>query len=338
MPSLDVFKGNAFSVIELTESINRAPYNPGRLGALGVFTPKPVRTTYVELIRKGATISLLPTKERGAPGTTKSPDKRAARLFKIPHIPYDAPILADSIQNIRAYGPNDELMAVSDIVNETMDAMRQDHEVTHEWHRIGALKGVILDADGTTTLLDLFAEFGISETSVDFLLGTSTTDVKGKCETVRRAMETALGGLAFKGIHALCGDTFWDKLTTHATVVDSYRATTNSNFMRESQRLPFYTGGFEHCGIFFENYRGKVGSTNFIGASDCRFYPEGVQSLFIEHYGPSDTMDGVNQPGQVVYAMQEPLQGNKGVNLLTQSNPLMLCTRPEVLIKGTTSN
>lgn len=335
MASLNVFQQNAFSMVEMTASINRAPYTPGRIGAMGLFRKKPMRTTLVELQRKGNTIALLPSKPRGSRPTVKPPDKRSARIFQIPHVPHDAEILADSIQNVRAWESESELEAVSDVVNETLDAMRQNHEVTFEFHRIGAVKGVIIDGDGTTTLYDLFAEFGISQTAVDFLLGTAGTNVKGKVEAVRRAIEDALGGLSYTGIHAFCGNDFWDKLVSHATVAAAFERWNDGQFLRESQRAQ---GGFEFAGVFWENYRGKVGDVDFVPTADCRFVPLGVNDLFLEHYGPGDTMSTVNKPGVPVIAMQELKPMEKGVDIHTQSNPLMLPTRPEALIRGHTSN
>jgi hypothetical protein len=335
MANLDIFRSSAFSMVEMTASINRAPYTPGRIGAMGLFKKKPMRTTYVELQRKGNTIALLPSKPRGSRPTVLPADKRSARVFQIPHIPHDAEVLADAVQNVRAWESESELAGVSDVVNEKLDACRQNHEITMEFHRINAVKGVLIDGDGTTTLYDLYAEFGISRTAVDFLLGTPATNVKGKVEAVRRAIEDALGGLSYTGIHAFCGNDFWDKLVSHASVATAFERYQDGSFFRESQRV---AGGFEFAGVFWENYRGKVGDVDFIPTADCEFVPLGVNDLFLEHYGPGDTMDTVNRPGQPIIAMQELKPMAKGVDIHTQSNPLMLATRPEVLIRGHTSN
>lgn len=335
MPMLDVFRSNAFSMVEMTASINKAPYTPGRIGALGIFRKKPMRTTYVALKRKGTTIALLPSKPRGSRPTVLPPSKGSLRVFQIPHVPHDSEVLAEALQNMASWDGESELEVASDVVNDKLDECRQNHEVTFEFHRIGAIKGTIIDGDGTTTLYDLFAEFGIAQTSVDFLLGTAGTNVKGKVEAVRRAIEDALGGLSYTSIRALAGNDFWDKLVSHASVAAAFERWQDGQFFRESQRA---AGGFEFAGVFWENYRGKVGDVDFVPTADCRFFPEGVNDLFLEHYGPGDTMDTVNKPGVPIIAKQEPKAFDKGVDIHTQSNPLMLCTRPEVLIRGTTSN
>ena len=344
MPSIDVFKGDGFSMTELTASINRAPYQPGRLGAMGLFESDGIRTTTFQLERKGRMISLLPSKPRGAAGTQKEKSKRKLRTFNVPHIPYDGEILADDIQDIRSFptpdgGGESELEAASDILNDQLDEMRQDHEVTHEFLRIGAIKGSVIDGDGTTVLIDLFSEFGISQTAVDFVLGTGTTDIKGKAESVRRAIEDALGAFTYTGIHAFCGNSFWDKLVAHAKVEAAYDRWQDGAFLRTTQRdIPGQQGGFEFGGIIWENYRGKIGDVPFIPDADCRFVPMGVRGLLLERYAPADIMDAVNTKGLPVYALQEPKRFGKGIDIHTQSNPLMICSIPEVLVRGHTSN
>jgi hypothetical protein len=335
MPSLDVFRGDGFSVLQMTAAIEKSPFTPGRIGAMGLFTKKPINTTRVTITRKSGRISLLPSKPRGARPTVHDANKAVERDFSAVHIPYTDTIIADAIQNARAWDSEDELMAVGSVVNERLDSMRQDHEVTHEYHRIGAIKGVILDADGATTLLDIYNAFGIAQTSVDFLLGTPATSIKGMIESVKRSIQDAMGGLSYTGIHCLCGNTFWDKLIAHTTMATAWNLWNNGQFFRESQRD---AGGFEFDNVYFENYRGQVGDVPFIGASDAYFFPLGVKDLFLEHYAPGTMMDAVNTPGREVYASQEVLPHNKGVELYTESNPLMICTRPEVVIKGTTSN
>ena len=343
MPSLDVFKGDAFTMSELTASINRAPYQPGRIGAMGIFEEQGIRTITFQLERKGNTIELLPSGPRGAEGTQHKRSKRNVRIFNVPHIPHDDQILADEIQNIRAFGSETELQAVASEVTDRLDSMRQNHEITHEYYRAGAIQGVVKDGDGSTTLVNLFTEFGIAQKAVDFVLGTSTTNIKGKCEEVQRHMEDSLGAMTYSGIHALVGNTFWDSFIKHAEVKAAFERWLGNGgqgaFLRDTQRnTPGGSNGFEFAGITWENYRGKVGDVSFIPDTDCRFIPMGVRGLFLTRYAPADFVETVNQKGQAVYAKQELMRFGKGIDLHTQSNPLMICSIPEALVRGHTSN
>lgn len=330
MASIDVFNQDPFKMVSLTTAINKLPYVPNRIGQMGLFRRQGVNTTVVMLEEQAGKISLLPTAQRGEAGRTTSRTKRKVRAFPVPHIPYDDQILAGAIQDIRAFGTETEQEAVSKVVNDKMQAMRQDHELTHEYHRIGALQGHVLDADGSTVINDLFDEFGVSETTVNFALGTATTDVRKKCLAVTRAIEAVLGAAVYSGIGAVCGADWFDALIGHPYVQDAYHRFMDSENLRNDPRRRFEFGG-----IVFEEYRGKVGNVDFLPAAQARFFPIGVPDLFMSFDAPADFMETVGTTGQPVYAKQERMKFDRGIEIHTQSNPLVICTRPGVLIKGT---
>ena len=53
--ALDVFNGDAFSVVSLTATANRLPYVPGQIGRLGLFEEEGVDTLTI-LIETTATL------------------------------------------------------------------------------------------------------------------------------------------------------------------------------------------------------------------------------------------------------------------------------------------
>jgi hypothetical protein len=86
--------------------------------------------------------------------------------------------------------------------------MRNKHSITLEHLRMGALKGVILDADGSV-IYDLYDEFGITPAVINFDL-TNATNVKKKCADVLRHIEDNLKGEFMTGVHCLCSPEFFD--------------------------------------------------------------------------------------------------------------------------------
>jgi hypothetical protein len=62
------------------------------------------------------------------------------------------------------------------------------------------------------------------------------------------------------------------------------------------------------------------------------FYPEGVEGLFEIYYAPADTFETVNTLGLPLYARAIPdRERDEWVRLEIESNPLPICTRPQVL-------
>jgi hypothetical protein len=325
---LDVFKSNAFSSVSLTASINLLPYAPSRLSKMGLFTTKNITTTSAVVERKNGKLSLVPTAVRGAGTTAMTRGSRKARNFIIPHLPLNDEVLADEVQNVRAFGSEDATPAIADVINERLGNMKQNLEVTKEYHRIGAVQGNILDADGTTAIYNLFTEFGITETVVDFDFTIGAQDMKTKSMEVIRDIEDVLGAQSYDHVHALCGRTFFDSFVSHPTVAGAFERWDKS-FAQSQQRTPFFFGD-----IAWEEYRGKVGTVDFIDTNTARFFPVGVPNLFQEINAPANFIETVNTPGKPFYAKQAIQKMDTGVDLHAQANTLMLCTQPELLIKG----
>lgn len=326
---LDVFNTDAFSTVSLTAAINTLPYVSSRLAPL--FAAKPITTTTAVIERQGKKLALIPARERGNQTTQNVRDpKRIARSLQVVHLPVNDQVLADEVQNVRAFGSEDATETVVDLVNSRMETMKQSLELTKEYHRTGAIQGVILDADGSTTLYNLFTLFGISETTHNFDFTLNAQDMKAQSQAIIRLMDTALGGIPRTGIRAICGDNFWDSFVSHASVAGAFERFQDNQFAREQQNR----GGFDAFGIVWENYRGSVAGTPFIPTGECRFIPEGVPDLFHEVMAPANFIETVNTTGKPWYAKQAVQRFETGVDLHAQSNPLFICTRPEVLIKG----
>ncbi len=112
---LDVFEGDAFSVIRLTQAINDITYAPGRLGQMeGMFEVSNVDTTKVAVERKGDLLVIVPPTVRGGPGVTISAEPgRELRTLDVPHFEINDSIVAESIQNVRAFGTEAVLQTIA---------------------------------------------------------------------------------------------------------------------------------------------------------------------------------------------------------------------------------
>lgn len=336
MPTLDIFNDDAFSVRSLTKAINETPYQPMLLGELGLFSEEGITTTSLQIEARGSTLTLIPSAARGAPGRSESNDKSRLIPINTVHLPQRGSVVADEVQNVRAFGTESDTETVQNLVNRKLGKMRRNIDVTIEWQRIGAIKGQVLDADGTTVLLDLATTFGVALQTHVMALNVDATKVKTKIVEAMRKSETALGGLMHRGYIALCGTAFFDSLVSHPAVEKAYDRWLDGAFLRTIQRSQESgSPGFEHCGVAWHEYKGQVSGQTFVGADDAYLIPVGVPDLFVTHYAPADYMEAVNTVGLPYYAKQEMMRMNKGVELEAQSNPISICTRPNVIVKLT---
>lgn len=341
MPSLNVFEQDAFGVISLTDSINNLPFVPGRAGQVIDWNERGITTTSVMIEEQDGVLQLLNPTPRGGAGETKAKDKRRARSLLVPHYQHDDAINADEVQGVRAFGSETEVQSVMGLVNQRLqEAVSLVLDPTLEYQRLGAVKGLILNADGST-LYDLFTEFGVSqETEIDFDLDNASPAsgaLRKACAGAVRKVANNLGGVGFTGVHAFCGDAFFDDLLAHVEVVDSYKGTPMAQVLREGYIYPNGNkvyGAFEFGGIVWENYRGQNGANAMVHTDKCHIFPVGVPGLFRTVYAPADYIETVNTVGLPRYSKQWLAQNGKRVEMESQSNPLSYCTRPKVLLKG----
>ena len=349
MGLLDVFNSDAFSTVSMTVAIDKLPYMPGRIGELNLFTNTPITTRHAVIEERQGRLSLLSQQARGSQNQTSPAGypTRKVRSFIVPHWPQWDQVLAEDLEGKRAFGSEDQEEIFSQIMADRMQAMKNNHELTWEFHRLGALLGIILDGDASTQIYNLFTEFGVTQTTiaVDFTdsgtyaLPNPAVDMKLVASNVIRQMQLALGNTPFKGVRAICGNTFWDSFIRHGTVRKAYEYYQENSLARTLQ-IPGTSGegGFQFADITWENYRGQIGSTKFMADGNAIFFPIGTQDVFLDVCGPADFVETINTRGQPLYAKQERIRWDKGIEIHTQSNRLFLCTRPKCLILGQGSN
>jgi hypothetical protein len=331
---LNPFDNDAFSMVALTAAINKIPNLYGRVEQLGLMPAEGVRTRTILIEEMNGVLNLLPTQPVGAPGTVGTQAKRKVRSFVIPHIPHDDVVLPEEVQGIRAFGSENELEALAALIAKKLQNMRNKHAITLEHLRMGALKGVILDADGST-LYDLYSEFGITAKTVNFALTTASTEVLLKILEVKRHVEDNLRGEFMTGVYCLCSPGFFDALTTHAKVKEAYARWQQGQILFSDNRTNFSFGG-----ITFEEYRGQATDPTgtvrkFIADDEAHFFPLGTATTFRTYFAPADFNETANTLGLPLYAKQEPRKFGRGTDLHSQSNPLPICHRPEILVKAT---
>lgn len=340
MATMDIFNSNAFGMVELSGAVMKAPYRPRLLGGMNLFEVKRQRTTTVAIEEKDGALALIQTSERGAALEERANEKRTMHHFETLRIARGKTITAAELQNIRAFGSETELAQVQQTVAEIMSGetgLRAAVELTHENMRLGAVQGIVYDADGSE-IINWFTEFGINQASeIDFDLDNASPAsgaVREKCNQVVRAMKRAAKGVWIDGqtyAVGLAGDTFFDQLTGHTEVRQTYLNQQDAAQLRNDVGMAF--GSVRYGGILFINYRGTDdNSTVAVHTDKCKFFPVDAPGAFQVAYSPAEFMPFVNTPGQDVYAMVvEDKDRQAWARPEVYSYPLHVCTRPGML-------
>lgn len=318
-----------FGVLALSAAINNINPTPSQIRDLGIFKPKNLSTTHVDIEYQETTQQLVQSKRRGeVAGGVDSP-ARTMHTFQITHLPVYDTIVADEVQNIRAFGTT-ELQAVENKVTEKLAIQKASLEMTREHHMLGALGGKILDANNKV-LLDIYDAFGLKREKISWKLNDENQLVGALIDSTLTGLRKKLKGAAVTRWVAFCGDKFLEQLKYHKSLKEIY--------IRYQEGAAYRNGNagvnpiaFEFNGIQFIQYNNDFGgSAAAIDSQQAFLFPIGT-NLYSEFFAPADFNETVNTIALPYYAKRKQLDFDKGYQLHSQTNPLPMLHRPDLVV------
>jgi hypothetical protein len=321
-----------FTPSTLTKAINTLPKAPSVLGDKKIFKVIPVKTTTVTIEAINGKLVLVSNTDRSADPTHKGNSKRKRITLEIPHLPKTATILPDEL-NVQEFGSDaPEGTAQATVINNKLQGMKNDIMTTVEFHRVGAISGIILDADGSSVIYNLFDEFGVQQKNINIQFSVATTDIRKQVLDGKRHAQKKLGGAIVREWIGYCSSTYFDDLTAHDTVKEAF-----ANWQAAQDRLGGdMRSGFSFAGVTWIEYEVEVTNAN---GQATKFIPDGkarlvpiTDDLFATYLAPANYNEATNTLGMEFYAKAEERRMGKGWDLEAQSNPLSVCTAPDALV------
>ncbi|MFO7855546.1 MAG: major capsid protein, partial [Paracoccaceae bacterium] len=305
MATMDVFEGDAFTIVELTRALETLPYRPALLSGSNLFGPRGARSRTVVIESRDGTLSLIPFSERGSAYEQQVPERRDMRAFVCRQFKKQDVIWASEIQGVRDFGSESAVQQVQAEVARRLRRLRQDAEATFEYHLLNGIQGLVKDPRDHAVVVDYFAEFGITPAAeIDFDLDNASPApgaLRRRCQALIESVEDSMGGLAAGAVQvrAECGSAFFADLVAHKEVRETYLNTAAAADLRGRVADEVSFGG-----IAFRRYRGGVGFG--VPTDKAWFYPEGIEGLFEICHAPADTFETVNTLGLPLYARTIP--------------------------------
>lgn len=347
MPVTRSFENN-FELQDYTEELLLIPNQWGLINELGIFRNEAVTQHSVIVESSEGTLGLIKDRVRGERNTVNRNRTRTTRSFPIPHFPLDDRISPEDIQGKRAYNSADGVETVDAVRMRKMEDLRNKHAATLEYARAVAITTGDIYAPNGSVAANYYTDFGVSQESVDLILGTGTTDVKALIsEAVNFSQDNIKTGDLISGYTVLCDTTMFDKLTGHATVQEAFKYYTSTQEpLREGLRSGWYRR-FVYNNVEFIEYRGSYldedgTSLPLIPAGNGNgqgfLIPRGTRDTFITYFSPANKMDLVNTLGEEAYLFEYMDRRNSGMDIESESNFLNLIRRPQAIVKLTSSN
>lgn len=332
--------GSAYEVSDYTKEVNIIPNSWGTIGNLGIFQEESVAehvVAFEEIVYNGA---ILVDRIRGDRGTQNKGQVRKIHTFAIPHFPLDDYISPQDVDGKRAYGAMDEAERLADVRMRKMERIRKAHADTLEFARAQLITaGTVYSPNGTASL-DWNAEFGWTRVSVDFTLGTSTTDVLEKIEAGLASLQDNANGQSHTGYVVLSSPEFFAKLVKHASVKQAYQYYTSTQEpLRQRLGGPLTKNRmFDYGGVTFVEMRDTApNGARHIPANKAFLVPQGTD-VFKTFFSPAQRFGLVNTLGEQVYMFETPDAKGTKIEIETESNFANALMMPSQVVEFNTSN
>jgi len=339
---------NSFKNADFVEGITQTPLQYGYINSRNDFNVKSTNQTAIIFDKDSSTTTLLPQVARGAKIATQGKE-RNAETFTLPlaYFKHADRLTGDDIQSWRAPGRTEE-KSIAMATAEKLEDMKRAWNQTQEYMKLQAKKGIFKTPDGIV-MANMFTEFGVTQTSIDFVLGTAGTNVDQKIRLLKKAVSTnVMNGGAIGGIEVLVDPSFFDKLISHANMKEAYKYYVNNGKQLLRDDLTSYMkwgimDTFEFRGVTFVSYDATfnlpTGTTEVAFAADTGIATAtGVKDLFRGYVGPSAKMSEANQQGQELFMRTYMDERDEYVDFEMEAAPLYFCTRPASLVAVTSSN
>lgn len=341
---------NSFKNADFVDSISQVPLQAGFINSQNLFSTKSTNQTAIVFDRDYSNVTLLPQVNRGAKASTENHERKVDTFaLKLAYFKHEDRITNEDIQSFRAPGSTDS-ETYGRVTAEKMTDMRRAWDQTQEYMKLRTLQGQFKTPDGTV-VADMYNEFGITQQTIDFTLGTTTTNVDSVIRQLKKAVATnVMNGGAIGGVKVLVDATFFDKLISHPAMKNAYQFFMANGAGNQALRDDLTTyeqwgimDHFTHRGITFVSYDFTFNLPN--GTTELAFadstgiaYADGVRDLFRGYCGPSNKLSEANQPGQEIFVRQYIDPRDEYVEFEMEASPLYFCTRPASLIKVVSSN
>jgi hypothetical protein len=337
-----------FTALGLTSSIDILPNQWGLIGDSGMFEDLGHDSTLVEIKYRDGFIELLGSAERGSIPQADAGDEEQDKIFKIPHFPSMDLITPKDLENKFAFVRGDNNMprrrTLEDEMQRRLQKIKLKHDLLREWLRMCAIKGVIYDGK-RKLLYNLFTAFDVVPQVFSFNFYDDTFAVREFTYEISRYIELNLHGEMSTGVEILISPEFFSALTSHANVKSFYLQNPTASGFQGDLRKRFTFGS-----VTFVEYNAQVptsplgtplqqqmqgmeGMQRFIEAGVGYAYPTGTRESFRIYNAPPFVVNLIYREGVPIFVSPKILDHGKGVELFSESNPLAICRRPNMLCK-----
>jgi len=331
-----------FEYNDFTDELVLIPNQWGLITNLGLFAEKSTTQQVLQFDESSKTLTLIPDQKRGQRKQLSKRDYSKLHTVGIPHFPFDDVLRPEDIEGRRMPGESDTALSVARARTDVLERLRMSWADTMEYSRMQALMGNVYNPNGTNDVQNWYTEMGVSQATEDFVLDTTTTDVRAKIASAIKKSQLAMqSGEMVSSYIVIASPEFFESLIAHPQVVEAYTyysSSTEPLRRRLESPLGAWYREFEFGGVRFIEYNGTTtdedGNTlPYVPANEAYLVPIGTRDTFVSYFAPPTRFGYLNTPGQSQYVWEWPDERGHDIEFESESNFIHMVRRPQAIVK-----
>lgn len=326
---LDLFKGDAFGLVSMTNAVNSLPYSEGELKDICRFEDKMSPTRMVSLDKTAGEIYILDNLGDAEPAPVADEPERENHVFEIVRFGERVNFYNRTFRDVRGTGTN-EPMLVEQVRNDGLQLGVRRLKKTQEYNRFGVVSGKWRNAKGQL-LADMRTILGDQASpTVTWNLGAAGFNTNKELTKLKTIAEDHLGDFVADDYVLLLGRNGYSEVREHKSTVDAFSELTNLEYRRADDRVKGFVMSEDVLVRSYGREKKNDGSP-FLAPNKGYFVPRAA-GLFLELFGPSD-MDEFLGAINEFYVGKKQMDFGKGLEALLEMYHMPLCCRPGSIIE-----
>lgn len=330
MPILIPGTNDAHTFATLTDAINRRPYIPNGVSALG-WNAEGLRGRVAMIDQRDDGVDLIDEKPWDSPGSQVVVNDADPLLIHVPHYPHNFTLRPEEVRSRRAFGSETAYEMPQERQDRILSRWKDDVDYTQEILRVGAVFGKIRRRDGSVRK-DLTEVFGARPFVFAFPFADANKNFYKFLTAVKQFVGDRIGALRISGWAAFAATEMHGKVVYHKSVNDSYKFWDSAAVLRaDATKAPFTMAS----DVELEHYRNSTiprSNGRQVFPRDAIAMIAKADGLLQTRYAPRSDMRDVNELGLPMYLSPEDLPHGRGVEVEGETNVINFVKRPEAVI------
>lgn len=294
---------NNSQVVDQTAAIERIPFQPGLIGALGLYAEEVVRTDAVTFDVRENQLFLLDDHLRNVANKNGNEDvPYDVHTMLIPHYPIVKSIGREKLAGVRAFDSQSEAIVAAAVAGE-LEAQATRQDLQEEYLKAAmTLQGQVVTTHFGT--ISMATEFGVVQPTQTITSATVLADLRSAMAKSKAALKT---GGRVQGYILFAGAELFEEIIASADVKTAYQfSQANGNPLRNelgtvANGYTIFRFGNIDVILYDDSFTTKTGSTVTVLADDAGVLVPRT-NLGRTFYGPASTLSGLGGIGSKRFA------------------------------------